>query len=682
MHFVTFVKKPSSNSSDDVPTLRHGLIAALLGTLVAGCVPEAAQQTSSDPAIDPIGIAQDDFDSVAIVFAPSDEADAAFDIIETAPTPEPEPWEYLSDRESDDAAGNLLRAANALSSRHRIAEAQAIADLAAQSSLEPPHSVELALIEASNALAKQNHRKAIRLLDSVSLHQVQADPDQHARMLQIYAAVFSRTGDLINLARSLIRLHDVSSDDGKRLKTGHRIIRTLLKIPFRELTIARGRTTDPVQAGWFKLAVEIYFVLHDPYQLELAADKWLQANPAHPASAILRTGILPEETLASSVIRKIAVVVPLTSNAARAAHAFSEGVSAQHAADSNPFKPDLEIYDIGSEPELTSWYVDQAIANGADYVIGPIGVKYVQAMIDHGRFGAPTLLLGDSGNFSLPDHVLQFALTPEKEGAGVASRARQNGHKFALILHPPTRWGKRVLNGFQKQWAEDDGQVVKTLEYDLNQPDYSDLTKELLNIEASAERFAIVRTAARKSLKFTPRRRQDADFIFLISDPLHGRLIKPHIDFLKAHDLPVYSTSRIFSGEPNAVNDNDLNGIRFPDVAWLIEQGEAARSLRKQLQTPWQRASQLDRLFAMGIDSYNMVYRSMLLKDNVNARYHGATSMLRINERNRLIREPNWGEFVDGVPHELPDIFLAKDPRTSRQSAASTLEQQPEEHSR
>ncbi len=653
---------------------RRLLHSALGGMAIAGCVPAAEEQSGATavPQPDTAIVEETDFDSTEIVFGTGSEDESDSIAVETESESEPQPWDYLKNLADDSKVGDLLLAASTLADKRRTGEALAVAELASPAALEPPHSIDLLLLQARISFIESDPVKLQQNLRALGNRIAQMNRSQYARMLRIAADAHAAVGNYVDLARTLMALRPEVADDAQKFEVGHRIIRTLRKLSVEDLSLALSRTSDPQHAAWFQLAMAINGVVHDPHQYSLALQDWADVNPAHPANALIADGLLPAPPL-SAPIRKIALVVPLTSDAATAVHAFAEGVSAQHAADSNPFKPELDVYDIGSEPELTTWYFDQAIQNGADFVIGPIGVRYVQEIVDRGRFGAPTLLLGDSGKSSLPGHVFQFALSPEQEGAGIAERARQKGYKYALVMHPPTRWAKRTLDGFVSEWSHTGGVVLDTFEYGLKQSDYSELSKSLLNVEASAERYAIVRTLARKPVQFIPRRRQDADFILLISDPFHGRLIKPHIDFLKAHNLPVFSTSRIFDGEPNPINDNDLNGIEFSDMAWMIEQSEAMRGMRKQFKTPWQKKGALDRLFAMGVDSYNLAFRVSKLRDNPTARHHGVTSLIGSDRRNRLIREPSWAVFSEGLPKAQPDFIMQSIPVADSNAEAADL---------
>merc|ERR1712000_3169 len=90
-----------------------------------------------------------------------------------------------------------------------------------------------------------------------------------------------------------------------------------------------------------------------------------------------------------------------------------------------------------------------------------------------------------------------------------------------------------------------------------------------------------MRSLLRESTEFEPRRREDADWVFLVALPQQGRMIKPALAFNFANDLPVYATSHVFSGVVNSLKDRDLNGVRFCDVPWLLESSELHDSVER-----------------------------------------------------------------------------------------------------
>ena len=71
------------------------------------------------------------------------------------------------------------------------------------------------------------------------------------------------------------------------------------------------------------------------------------------------------------------------------------------------------------------------------------------------------------------------------------------------------------------------------------------------------QRYQRLRANIGGPLQFDPRRRQDIDFVFLAADAKAGRLIKSQLKFHYSGDLPVYSTSSIYSRDGRSDSDLD-----------------------------------------------------------------------------------------------------------------------------
>src|SRR6185369_12715991 len=147
------------------------------------------------------------------------------------------------------------------------------------------------------------------------------------------------------------------------------------------------------------------------------------------------------------------------------------------------------------------------------------------------------------------------------------------------------------------------------------------------------------------------RPRQDLDFIFLAADARQGRLIKPQLNFFKAGRVPVYSTSHIFTGKPDPLHDGDLDGIVFGDMPWMLLSDSKIQQLRQNLQHNWPNAySDLDRLYALGMDSYAILPHLGRISLEAGTRFNGVTSGLSLDRSGKLQRSLTWARFSKGVP--------------------------------
>jgi len=71
-----------------------------------------------------------------------------------------------------------------------------------------------------------------------------------------------------------------------------------------------------------------------------------------------------------------------------------------------------------------------------------------------------------------------------------------------------------------------------------------------------ASRATSARGGAGTKLEFEPRSRADLDFIFVASQPVSARLLRPQLRFQYAGEVPVYSTSDAFATEGGLANQD------------------------------------------------------------------------------------------------------------------------------
>jgi hypothetical protein len=181
--------------------------------------------------------------------------------------------------------------------------------------------------------------------------------------------------------------------------------------------------------------------------------------------------------------------------------------------------------------------------------------------------------------------------------------------------------------------------------------DHSETIKRLLHISQSEARRELIARLARQKIQFESRPRQDLDFIFLAADARRGRMLKPQLNFFHAARVPVYATSHIFTGKGDVLNDQDLDGVLFPDMPWMLVNDGKIQQLRERIQQNWPHAhSDLDRLYALGVDSYAILPHLNRISSEAAVRFSGVTSGLSLDRGGRLQRQLVWAQFSKGVP--------------------------------
>ncbi len=389
--------------------------------------------------------------------------------------------------------------------------------------------------------------------------------------------------------------------------------------------------------------------------------RWQNNFPDHPAMRIISRLQLPEQMILDYP-RNVALLLPLSGRTAAAGRALQNGfMGAYFSAVTGLDDPQtIRVYDVNAEGGSTSAY-SRAIQEGADFVIGPLLRNHVIELANNSLVPVPILTLNYLPEDSLPPPGLyQFALSPEDEARAAAERAIAEGHSQAVALVPSSDWGRRVLDSFSSEFEALGGTLLDYRRYTPSNPDFSNTIEELMALAGSIQRYERLRANIGGPLQFDPRRRQDAEFVFLAADAPAGRLLKSQLKFHYSGDLPVYSTSSIYAldGRSNV----DLNGIRFPDAPWIIEPQHWLGQLPAMYRQYWPEERRLTRLHAMGYDAYQLVAGIFTIDLDGMPEIDGATGRLYLDVDGRVHRRLAWAQFRRGEAVALPDPELDDEP--------------------
>ncbi|MGH8165819.1 MAG: penicillin-binding protein activator, partial [Woeseiaceae bacterium] len=220
---------------------------------------------------------------------------------------------------------------------------------------------------------------------------------------------------------------------------------------------------------------------------------------------------------------------------------------------------------------------------------------------------------------------------------------------------PNNDWGRRVLSSFATEFESRGGVLLDYRNYQSSTQDFSIEIESLMALNESFERYQRLRANIGGPLQFDPRRRQDAELIFLAADSKAGRLIKSQLKFHYAGDLPVYSTSFIYSMDGRS--DSDLNGIMFADTPWIVSPHAWLEELPALYNKYWPAEKRLGRLHAMGYDAYHLVAELFSARTEPMREFVGATGRLYLDDDGRIHRRLAWAQFVSGEPVAIPDTY-------------------------
>jgi outer membrane PBP1 activator LpoA protein len=319
---------------------------------------------------------------------------------------------------------------------------------------------------------------------------------------------------------------------------------------------------------------------------------------------------------------KLAVLLPLSGNLAAAARPVRDGFLAGYYGESRR-RPEVKFYDTagGSAGAIAAY--DRAVADGNDFVVGPLGRDEVSALFARGDLKVPALAL-NRGTQATPQGLASFSLSPEDEGLAAADYLLHKGARNVLVIAGDDDTQRRAVAALRDRLASRAGAVVATVD---------DGTADVAAALAGKQ----------------------ADAVFLATRGNVARALMPRLSAAGLSGKPVAATSQVLIGTGKAEDDRVLDGIAFPSESWLtrgvhgLATAEATGARLPSARGPG------GRLFAFGFDAWLLTAYLDSLGRKADAAVDGATGVLRLDGFGNVQRTPAWSTFVNGDPAPLAD---------------------------
>lgn len=518
---------------------------------------------------------------------------------------------------------------------------QGLAILAQTSDLTVAQQNEKNLLSAKIDVLRDKPKVALAKLAEIKevnefslYHQIEL----HELLAQSYRA----TGSYKESILERIQLESLLVDKDSQLNNQRTLWLTLINLPVAELNTLDVESPNQSELhGWLQLALISHQHRNNSKSLLAALDQWQSHHGDHPANRILPN---PLDSIANKMLvqpKKVALLLPLSGALSGPGDAIRDGFIAAHKANSGTAETEIKFYDT-DKGDVARIY-EQAITEGAEYVVGPLTKGHV-ATIAGMNHPVPTLLLNDSAA-TIQDNSYLFGLSPANEAIQVADKARSKGYSRALIIAPQNDWGTEVTKAFATQWKAKGGQVVDTFAYGSHE-DLNKGVRDFLHITESQTREKQIKLLLGQNLQISTSRRQDFDMIFLLAYPSKARQIMPLLKYYYAGDVPVYATSSVYTGSANALKDKDLDGVIFCDIPWVFSHQMGTRNWPEQFNS-------YNRLYALGMDSYALATQLNQLILFPADGSKDANGVLYLKPSQQVARVLEWGQFKQGLAHSL-----------------------------
>lgn len=467
------------------------------------------------------------------------------------------------------------------------------------------------------------------------------------------AAAYRQMGNLLETANALQVVDGLLQDRQARLDNQTDILRTLTLLSEQAL---EGLQPSPpgVAGGWMSLALLVKRNDGEPDALRSGLVGWRERFPEHPALPELLQNyqaFLQRQLLRAS---HIAVLLPQGGRFEQVATAIRDGIMISRMELPGTQRPDIRFYD-SSDPTLVWPLYNNAIADGAEVVIGPLQKEAVGQLLRAGDLPVPVLALNQVPLDSPPpSNLFMYSLSPEDEARQAAEKIWVDGLRRPLVLTPQGDWGDRLTDAFRERWLALGGEIAGSGRYDESTHDHTGTLTAMLLLDESEQRHREVVQWLGQQVEFEPRRRDDVDAVFMAARPVQAQGLRPQLQFHHAADLPIYATSHTWDGALTAGQVADMKGIMVADIPWLVDGLVEDRKIsRAEVMASLPRSAMgYARLYAMGIDALRLVPHLKRLADSPYESLTGTTGNLYMDDANRVHRQLVW-LMLDETPEVL-----------------------------
>ena len=516
--------------------------------------------------------------------------------------------------------------------------------------LSQTKQLNVTIIEAKIILSFSQAEKALTALAPYKLKYASQTQQQAAYIIKIKA--YKTIQNWLKKADMHVALSTLLSNK-KAIANNQKVLwQTLMKLSLQVLKSFNYNIEPTINNGWFKLAYKIrtYQINHE--KLIIAMKDWQSNHANHPINSSLYEEQLDTNADFLKIPKNITILLPKLGAYTAASNAIKQGIIAAHFNKKTATNIKFFTVEIDSITNISNiWQrYKQAVINKSNLVIGPLNKISVQALADIENLPIPVLALNRLNHRSIQKHNLfQFSLAPEEDSIATANFAIEQNYGRTVILAPYGHWGNRIAIAFRNQWLVHEGKVLDQAWYDENQNDFSAVIKLLLSLYRSKKRQLNLSLTINKFIEFEPHRRQDVDFLLLISHPLKTRQLLTQLKFYRAGQLPIIATSHAYSGQENIQQNIDLNDLIINDIPWIFNDLTMYNFTYRTLKifSPLQ-FHKFIRLYALGSDAYRLVPNLHRLSRYPDLSFKGGTGILSINKIGYFNRKTRWAKFNNG----------------------------------
>jgi outer membrane PBP1 activator LpoA protein len=554
---------------------------------------------------------------------------------------------FMQTRYVDQADKNrlYLTISRRLTKDSQYALAQILLDKIDQ--LSPDEYAEKYALLAQQNLSLRQHTKAHQAL--MRLQQgTTVDPVRYRLLLSWYL-----------YERGSYTSYLLNSSETYRLAAGRpELQRAILDTTWRSLQLANSAQInqlsahpDPTIQGWLSLRA-IIDPQNNPKMISAPADtiallrEWRATHSDHPAKALIKNSIDQDSYKASP--KKIGLMLPITGKNQKAAQLIQKALFATYFQ-TRPTNQTLSIYDTNRKNAATL-YSEATQNDRVDTVIGPLTKPDIESLVNTQSLTVPTLVLNRAPATS--QQLTQYSLSAAQETGQLTGDMILSGYLHPLVISDETAQSQALAHDFMAAFEQHGGIVAQS------EPLHGDLNRAIakaLGTSASAARHRQIQAKSIEPTHTIHNKRRDIDSIFFAGDAKQARQLIPLLKYHYSAELPIFSTSSIYSSDSRQKN-KDLSSAIFFDTPLSHTQnggpalGALTQSLMKKMhQNDPNHYFEHHRFYGLGVDAY-LIAQTGYLWDMLDGYViQGANGTLTKDANGIIHRGLSRMAFKDGI---------------------------------
>lgn len=317
-----------------------------------------------------------------------------------------------------------------------------------------------------------------------------------------------------------------------------------------------------------------------PVSSETAPKPAMQSEPpAEKSASPVKGGDEKPVEKPAEKAKNIALILPISSKSlGKAADAVKAGfIAAAETGGREKFT--YRLYLAEDEGASLALLYRKAVQEGAVAVVAGITRDGATVVARESGY-LPTLALNAPADLAKSDanNFFHISLSLDWEARLVARAAFQDGFRNVAIAVDSAALSKRIQDAFEKEWAKLGGTIVARVAFAGDPNDGPKMKTAMEKADAAK-----------------------ADVVFIAAEMQTARVTRPYLP----QGLPVYATAQTFDPRAGAIENLDLDSVRYLEVPWFAEPDHAA--VMSYARPPEGTPVDYERLYALGIDAWRVV---------------------------------------------------------------------------